>query len=131
MAGSYTVTRENIGGGYNKYTIAWTSSAGGAVSGTPFDLRRCNLVQAKFVPGSGGNQPTDLYDMTLLDADGVDLLLGLGTDRSNASTQVAPALSGEGEPPKGIRWFAGGAVTPTISGGGNAKTGTLILYISP
>jgi hypothetical protein len=131
MAGSIVATSSDIGGGITKYSIAWTSSAGGAVSANTLDIKRGRILQAKFVPGAGGSVPTDLYDVTLADADGADLLLGLGGDRSATLAQAVPALSGQGSASEMLRWFEGGTVTPTIANAGNAKTGTLILYVGP
>jgi hypothetical protein len=130
MAGSIVVTSADLGGGVAKYSVAWTSDAAGAVSGNSFNVKRGRILQAKFVPGSGGTQPTDLYDVTLLDADSVDLLNGMGANRSNAASSILPALSGGGETMTQIAFFEGGAVTPVVAGAGNAKTGTLILIVA-
>jgi hypothetical protein len=79
MAGSITVTTsEYIGTSLIKTTIAWTSDASGNVNGLTFPMRRGFLRQVKFVPGSGGSAPTDLYDITITDPDGIDVLIGTG-----------------------------------------------------
>jgi hypothetical protein len=82
------------------------------VSANTLDIKRGRILQAKFVPGAGGSVPTDLYDVTLADADGADLLLGLGGDRSATLAQAVPALSGQGSASEMLRWFEGGTVTP-------------------
>lgn len=129
MAGSITVTKTP--GDTTKYNIAWTSDASGNVSANTFVMKRGRITQAKFLPGAGGAAPSAGYGATLLDGDGIDLLMGLGASRSASNAEAAPLNSGQGEPASSIRWFEGGNVTPTIANAGNAKSGTLILYVGP
>jgi hypothetical protein len=85
--GTVTVTTTQYAGLGNanrvRYVIAWTSTAGGAVSGNPFSVVRGKLISVKFVPNTGITQPTDLYDATLVDVDGIDLLNGAGQNLSH------------------------------------------------
>lgn len=67
-----------------RYAIAWTSSGAGAVSANAFSTVRGKLLSVKFVPNTGATQPDNLYDATLVDADGIDLLNGAGANLSNA-----------------------------------------------
>lgn len=123
MAGSIVVTTSDIGGGVTKYSVAWLSDAAGAVSGNSFDVKRGRLLQTKFVPDGGGTAPTNLYDVTLTDADGADLLVGNGADKSSTVaawyTPTNPII------------LEGGAVTPVLANAGNAKGGTLVLIVGP
>lgn len=68
-------------------TVTLTSTAGGAVSGNAFttDFVRGKVRQVKVVPDAGGTQPTDLFDLTILDADGADILGGDGANLSNGA----------------------------------------------
>lgn len=129
MAGSITVTSSDIGGGYTKYSIAWVSDASGNVTANTLAVKRGRLHQVKFIPDAAGTQPSDLYDVTLLDADSVDLLLGLGADRSNAASSIVPRLDGQGGTSGPLCWYEGGTLTPTVANAGNAKGGTLVLYV--
>ena len=123
MAGSIVVTSSDVGDGVTKYSIAWTSDASGNVSVGTMDLRRGRLRQVKYIPGAGGAQPTSGYTATLVDADGVDLLAAGGATLSNtAATMVAPTVP---------LFLESQTVTPTISGAGNAKGGTINLYVGP
>lgn len=131
VAGSITVTPTDIGGGYTKYSVAWVSSAGGAVTENTFAAKRGRIQQAKFVPDAAGTQPTDQYDATVLDSAGWDVLLGLGANRSNATASVVPALDGNAGTPGTLGFFEGGNLAPTIVNAGNAKGGTLVLIIGP
>lgn len=120
-----THSRQPAGDGahvYERYTIAWTSTAGGAVSGNPFAVVAGYLTSIRFVPGTGGTQPTDLYDVTLTDGGITDLLAGGGADRSNASSSI---LSWD---PK---MFQDGSRTldVAVANAGNAKTGTVVILV--
>lgn len=108
------------------YTIAWTSNASGAVSGNSFPVLLGEIKQVKFVPASGGTQPTDLYDVTLVDADGLDVLNGMGANLSNASPALITSL--------GVWTAAPAASSPVtfdlvVANAGNAKSGTVYLMV--
>lgn len=122
MAGSITVTSSNLGGGITKYSIAWVSDASGVVSVNAVAVRRGRLIQIKYIPDAGGTQPSDLYDLTLPDANGVDVLAGDGANLSNATSKItvptAPIL------------LEAGNLIPTNANAGNAKGGTLVLFVS-
>lgn len=130
--GSDTVTTLDVGGGVTKYTLAWTSSAGGAVSGNPFSLKRGELLQVKFVPGAGGTQPTNLYTATLIDTDSVDVLAGagVGSGLSNSVSTISIPQFGTGSA-SAQRYFhdATEVVDLVIASAGNAKTGTVMLWV--
>lgn len=123
VAGSIVVTTSDIGGGVTKYSAAWLSDAAGVVTENSFDVKRGRLRQVKFIPGAAGAAPTNLYDLTLRDADGADLLVAAGAD---LSATVASWYS-----PANPVYFEGGAVTPTIANAGNAKAGTIVLIVGP
>lgn len=123
MAGSITATAADIGGSITKYTIVWTSDASGNVSANTVAVRRGRLLQAKFAPGAGGSQPTDLYDVTVADGDGVDVLAGAGANLSNANASIVA--------PTAPLLLDAGNLTPTVVNAGNAKSGTIALYVGP
>lgn len=119
-AGTVTVTSYN-----NVYTVAWTSDGSGNVSAHAFTIAPGLLIQAKFVPGTGGTQPSNLYDVALVDSDGVDVLGGAGANLSNS----APVYANE---------LAIATTSPTtsnlqldivVSNAGSAKTGRLYLWV--
>lgn len=125
MAGSITVTSSEVGGGLVKYSVAWLSDASGNVSANTFDMMAGELMQVGYIPDAGGTQPTDLYDATLTDPNGVDILTGTGANLSNATKTVAvPAVSTYFR-----RTLEAGTYTPVIANGGNAKGGTIVLLV--
>ena len=110
-----------------KKTLQWTSSAGGAVSGIPSVALSGEILRIAFIPGAGGVQPSDLYDITLLDDDGLDVLQGKGANLSNAAASQACPLIGDGTTT--VRPVAvDGQLTLTVANAGNAKQGTVAVY---
>lgn len=68
--------------GTNDGAVAWTS-----------DYVRGSIERVVFAPGPAP-YPTNLYDVTLKDANGFDVLAGLGQNlSSNTASQVVPALA--------------------------------------
>lgn len=120
MAGTVTVT-ENVQGNVKKLVFAWTSSAGGAADGASTVPINGKVVGLTTVPSGGGTAPTDNYDITLVDADGHDCLLGAGTDRDTANTEnVASASLGA---------VASSALTLHVTNAGASKQGTVIVWV--
>ena len=130
MAVTETTTRRPLATAIRKVSLAWTSDASGDASITTIKQAGI-LVGVAFVPGSGGSQPTNLYDVTLTDDNGVDILSGQGANLSNATaTRVCPGVP-----------FKDGTTTGTapiplddtldlvVAAAGNAKSGTVVLYL--
>lgn len=120
--GTATVTTSNTANGTVTYSVAWTSNASGAVSGNAFSVARGEIVQVRFVPGSSGSQPTNLYDITLVDPNSVDILNGSGADQSNTAGAYLifnPPLFHE----------ASDTLDVVIANAGNAKSGTITIWV--
>jgi hypothetical protein len=96
MAAVGTTTITASGTRPKKITLAWTSSAGGAVSGTPTTQVRGEIKRVTFIPGTGNDVPTAAYDVVVLDASGVDVLAGLGANLSETAVSHACPLIGNG-----------------------------------
>ena len=131
--GALTVASVDVAGGISKYTLAWTSSAGGAVSGNPFSLRIGTLIQVKFVPGAGGTQPTNNYTVALNDTDGVDVFegLGLGTNLSNVTSKIGVPYIGLAPTQLFSRYYHDGSeqLDLVVAAAGAAKTGTVLVWV--
>lgn len=79
MAGSLTVTATDVAHDITKYSLAWTSDSSGDVSGTSATFKAGSVVAVTVSPGSGGSQPSNAYDVTMLcDIHGIDVLYGEG-----------------------------------------------------
>lgn len=104
-----------------KVVFTWTSSAGGAADATTAGYYTGRLIYAAQIPDSGGTQPTDAYDVTVADSDGVDLLKGLGANLSNAATTYKAESDGLGA-------VVESQLTLAVTNAGNAKGGKTVLY---
>ena len=133
VAGSVAVVSADMGGGYTKYSIAWLSSAGGAVSENPVAVKRGHVHQVQFIPDAGGTQPTDLYDLTLPDAiaGGFDFLTGLGANLSNVNRKIGVPQIGDGVTALQRVFVEAQNLYPTIAAAGAAKGGTIVLIVGP
>ena len=121
MAGTVTVA-ETIHTTVKKILWDWLSTAAGAADKAttlPYDGL---LERAAFIPDGGGTQPTDLYDVTITDPDGLDVLNGLGANLSNAATVVKVHSDG-------LTAVAGSVLTLNVTNAGNAKGGQVALYL--
>lgn len=122
--GTVTVATANVSDQahlYKRYTVSWTSTAGGAVSANAFTIVAGEIVSVRFTPGA--TTPSDLYDVTLAETSGVvDLLLGQGADRSSTVVSVL-----QFDPPL----FQDGSRTidVVVANAGNAKTGTVVILV--
>lgn len=127
-AGTLTVAATTVSPALTRYALTWVSTAGGAVSANLFDVRPGELVQVKFVPNSGGTQPTDLYDVTLVDENSVDLLAGGGANLSNATSTIKVPSFGATTL---YRYVHDGLqrLDLVVANAGNAKGGTIYLWI--
>lgn len=112
-----------------KISLSWTCSAGGAVSGTLTAQVRGEIVRVSFVPGTAGDQPSDLYDVTLLDTNGVDLLAGLGANLSNAAVSHVCPLIGDGSTTN-QRMAINDTLELQVANAGNAKRGAVYVYLA-
>ena len=126
MAGSITFT-ESRSRTVQSVSMLWVSSAAGAVSGIASPQISGEILRAVFSPGAAGLQPTDLYDVTLLDEDGFDVLAGKGANRSNVNKEQVTPLTGDGVTTN-QRIAVDGTLELQVAAAGNAKSGTLTIY---
>ena len=126
MAGSITFT-ESRSRTVQSVSMLWVSSAAGAVSGIASPQISGEILRAVFSPGAAGLQPTDQYDVTLLDGDGFDVLAGKGANRSNVNKEQVTPLTGDGVTTN-QRISVDGTLELQVANAGNAKSGTLTIY---
>lgn len=116
---------------YRKVICSWTSDSSGDASGTTKKLVG-TLVKATTNPTDG---PTDNYDITLADEDGVNLLGGCDddlTDRDTANSEEVYFLVKDhaGTPlAQSIHPVVCGVVTVTVAAAGSIKSGVLNLFL--
>jgi len=114
-------------------TLSWVASVDAAtvpsttITAATYGIGGWYFLSAETNPGA--TQPTTLYDITILDADGADLAGGLLMNRSATVTEgpIAIGLGATGHPPV-IR----GDLTFTLSNNSvNSALGTVILIFVP
>lgn len=128
MTGTVTATKD-MRGAYRKFTIDWTSTAGGAFSATFAELGlgtaygKIHFIETS--PGASGDRatslPTDLYDLVLTDAYAVDIA---GGNLANRSGTVAERYVPTTEIP------VNDALTITGAACGNATKGRIIVVLT-
>jgi hypothetical protein len=135
MAATLTVT-ENVADSSStrdpsiicRYTLAWVSHTDGTVA-LPTATINGTILRVTTNPGS--TAPTDNYDVTLLDEDGIDVLAGEGTDRdtTNSETFCPGVAFTDGTTTSVVPVVVAGVLTLTIANAGSGKEGTVVLYV--
>ena len=119
MAGTATYTEKQIGT-TKLLKCAWTCDSSGVVSGTAStEVYDGEIIELATVP-SATDAPTDSYDLTILDDNGLDVLAGTGADRSATNTEYVVASLGA---------VASSKLTVTIANAGASKKGTVYLWV--
>ena len=107
------------GAGVKKIAWTWTSATDETVVLSTAKYYDGKLIA--LVTNPGVTAPTDNYDVTVLDSDSEDVLVGAGIDRDTANTElVAEALLGA---------VANSKLTLSIANAGAVKDGVTYLYI--
>ena len=113
---------EDTTGGLQKIKWTWTCSSAGAYTGASTYRYNGYVAQLVTVPAAGGDAPTALYDVTITDGDSVDVLAGVGADRSATATEYKAHVDGLG-------FIKSSLLTLNVSNAGDIKQGTAVLYI--
>lgn len=122
MAGSAMTFTEITHGTIKKIKAEWTAdNATGAVSGTTTNVYSGRIIGVCTVPASGGDAPSDNYDIAFNDSDSVDVALGAVLNRSTSATQYVSEASMAG--------LAHSKITIAITNAGNSKKGTIYIYV--
>lgn len=113
----------------NRYPIRkikwdWLSTDTGVVSSATLQQYTGAIVKVIFKSDTGGTQPTDAYDVTILDSDGFDVLNGEGANVNRAAPVIKTNLDQS-------MFVMGTTLTLTIAAAGDAKGGEVYLYIVP
>jgi hypothetical protein len=112
-------------------TLAWVSHTDGVVDLDTGQAVVGEIVRVVFKPNSAGTQPSDLYDVLLKDAHGIDVLAGQGANLSNANTtQVCPGVPMKDGTTTSVRpCVVSGILNLEVSNAGSGKGGSVILYL--
>lgn len=104
-----------------KVKWTWTSGAGGTVTKETTEAYSGVIERLVTVPGTAGDQPDDNYNVVINDQDDTDVLMGAGATRDELVTEQVLASS--------LGCMASDKLTLSIDSAGNAKSGTVYLYI--
>lgn len=127
ISGAETYSRNTPRESVQVITVSWTAHTDGVVTAETIDVDPQGYV-FMVVTNPGATAPTALYDITLTDADGVDIMGGTLADRSaTASEQAVPAVS---TGLYGGRYVIGGLTLNISNNSVNSATGTLVLYVA-
>jgi len=118
MAGTITVI-ETTHRTVKEIVFSWLSHTTGVATATATTESYSGVIE-KVVCVPGATTPSDLYDVTLSDADSLDLLAGQGADCPNGSNLV---ITG------GFLPVVESTISLAIAGGGSAKNGTVYIYL--
>ena len=112
---------------FERKQIDWTSDG----SGNYTKAITVVGVILKVVTNPGSAAPTDDYDVTLIDEDGLDLFAGQGANRDTANTEAfCPGMSlSDGTTTSVLPMSHNGAATLTIANAGDTKSGSVVIYI--
>ena len=119
MAAQIVTVTEKTHGNVKLIKWAWTSATGGTVSQATtasFDGKLLTLVT-----DPGATAPDPNYDVTILDSNSLDVLVGAGANRHTSTTELVNQAT--------LGAVAGSTLTLTIANAGDEKTGDVYLYI--
>ena len=121
--GVVVMTEETIST-VKKIKFEWTSEGAGDNAGkatkTTAKAYSGEIIRLVTIP-DGDTAPTNEYDVVVNDEDGTDVLMGAGANRSNANTEQVLAAN--------LGCVANDQLSLSISGAGESKKGTTILYV--
>lgn len=115
-----TITEETMGH-VKKIKAVWVSAADGSASGTTTGVYTGEIIRLVTIPAVAPNAPSDNYNLTVLDEDSTDVLMGGGLTRDTANTEQVLGSS--------LGCVANDKLTFTLAAAGAAKGGTAIVYI--
>jgi hypothetical protein len=135
VAGAIVTAASDLKSGVTKYEVTWVSDASGNVSGSVFAMKMGTIIAVEFVPGPGALAPTDLYDVDLLDAEGVSMFDdGAGT---TIGANLSSVVASHKVPMVGLvgvtiyrRWHHGGDAQLTVANAGDSNAGTANIFVA-
>jgi len=121
-AGTCTITEERIGT-VKKIKWNWVAGSGASIASitTPTTTYTYNgELLALTTVGQAGNLPSASYDITITDGSSIDVLLGSGGSRAQATEHTKTASLGA---------VAHDTLTLTIANIGSSNAGAVYLYV--
>ncbi len=121
-AGSVVITEEMFASvKLIKFVCTMGTAGTPTASGTTTNIFGGKLLFFVTVPGSGGDAPTDNYDITILDKNSVDVLGDTGLNRATATTESILEAS--------LGAVANSSLKINVVNAGSANISTVYLWI--
>lgn len=127
MAGAVTLA-ESTWSSVKKIIFSWTSGVGadaGKADGVTVNPYEGVIGRILFIP-DGVDVPTNLYDVRILDSDGLDVAAGYGIDLPNNATRECFPHSALYPI---MHMIAHTALTLEVRNAGNTKKGKVVVYL--
>ena len=119
-----TITQDSVEYPLQKIEWDWLSATGGAVDSDAEGWYCGKIVKVSLASDSGGTAPTNAYDVTIEDEDGLDVLCGEGADVTAAATVYI-------HDPTKMLWVRSNVLTLKVASAGDAKGGVVTMLIQP
>lgn len=132
-AGTVAITTTNFGpespSKYYTVTYTWTADASdGSVPATAAQFPYGGYI-VRVVTNPGTNAPSDNYDLTLTDADGVDVVGGALANRDTSNTESVVPIVDSVNSIYGGSLVAGSITMNLTNNSVNSAGGTLVIYV--
>lgn len=126
----WSVSYRQYGTDIVKHTFDWVSDGSGNATLASSLVVSGQIHRVVFVP-SASAAPTTLYDVTLTDADSVDVLAGQGADLSEAvASSLCPGTPlTDGTTTSVLPTVVDSVLTLNVSNAGAAKAGKVVVYV--
>lgn len=113
-----------------KHTFTWVSAADGSDT-VPSGLPVSGKIERVVVVPSASAAPSNLYDLTLTDEDGIDVLAGQGANLSDTvANNFCPAIPlKDGTSTADYATTVDGILTLNVTNAGDAKAGKVVVYV--
>lgn len=117
-----TITQDAVEYPLQKIQWDWLSASDGTVSSAASGWYCGKIVKVSLASDSGGTAPTNLYDVTIEDGDGLDVLSGNGANVTASATVYI-------NDPTKMLWVRSGTLTLKVANAGDEKGGVVTMLI--
>ena len=117
-----TITQDSVEYPLQKIQWDWLSATDGTVSSAASGWYCGKIVKVSLASDSGGTAPTNLYDVTIEDGDGLDVLSGNGANVTASATVYI-------NDPTKMLWVRSGTLTLKVANAGDEKGGVVTMLI--
>ena len=117
-----TITQDSVEYPLQKIQWDWLSATGGAVSSAASGWYCGKIVKVSLASDASPSAPTDGYDVTIEDGDGLDVLSGNGANVTASATVYI-------NDPTKMLWVRSNSLTLKVANAGAEKGGVVTMLI--